>query len=402
MTNSIAIVVLSDLHAEPSHWFNELSSDDVVKDPTNPNCTTTSLSDSINPFIEKIPVDRRILICPGDISSNCNSRELRKGIQFINTISNALLIPSNHRLLTPGNHEIDWNITSLSDKDPWYVELRQYKFATIVSQTAPLFEYTSNGIPKLIPMISNDVDVLLLDSPHNDLNNTVPHRGCIGAEQLQAMERLSSRFNNRSLRIALFHHHIYATGSSYEPADFSLLQDSRDVLSFLKNNRFDFVIHGHEHRPDWFEILDGERPLRILCSGSTTYENLPPDTRNSCHIIIINEFGLNPVKGYMHSFSHNYKHGWQHIGAGGLEPTLPFGEVIPEGQLISWANEIIDICQQKKFIYLHKYLSTKPNGNSLRLQKFRRKIDFQCNERNINIHWLVDEEKNVLMEISED
>ncbi|WFU44146.1 metallophosphoesterase [Bradyrhizobium sp. CB82] len=106
------------------------------------------------------------------------------------------------------------------------------------------------------------------------------------AEQSQACPKTCKAKNTDAvlLRIAVLHHHplpIAVSAASFrtiareaklEP--YLVLRNSGDLLQQLQNHKFDLVLHGHKHRPQFARLelnTDGADPypLTVLAAGST-------------------------------------------------------------------------------------------------------------------------------------
>lgn len=102
-----------------------------------------------------------------------------------------------------------------------------------------------------------------------------------------------------ALRVAVLHHHplpialpgksIRGRGGEARLEPFLVLRNGGDLLHKLQSQRFDIVLHGHKHRPQFARIelrakdLDGY-PLLVLAGGSTAKDD-EDDTDNTLRLI---------------------------------------------------------------------------------------------------------------------
>jgi len=99
------------------------------------------------------------------------------------------------------------------------------------------------------------------------------------AEWMGDVERSRQRPDHRnSLKIALLHHHPMPTTYSFLPrfADesFMMLESAGTFLSRLIENRFDLILHGHRHHPQfcrasYFDHEGVENQIAVLGCGSS-------------------------------------------------------------------------------------------------------------------------------------
>jgi 3',5'-cyclic AMP phosphodiesterase CpdA len=294
---------------------------------------------------------------------------LRKAAAFLKAIADRLSIPKDHRLLVPGNHDVDWHLSRLSTKikDPWYQSHRQSKFSELMATTDFLF--CARGVPQQVALSTGKVHFFLLDTPFDDVANTTPHHGRLGGDQLGRLRALLTTAPKDSLKIVALHHHITPLGRAGDDPDFSLLADARDLIDILRDNFVNLVIHGHQHRPG-FEHLDGRlAPISLLAAGSATAHLAalnPSDTQNAFHVVLFDDIGADSAHGQIHSRVFSHTRGWvkpARDGAG-LPPKRPFGRKILQNQLESWADETVARCKDVGTIKLDTFLLEKPGGDS--------------------------------------
>lgn len=102
----------------------------------------------------------------------------------------------------------------------------------------------------------------------------------ISEQQLEHIRRLVDRTpqpkQGRQLRIAVLHHHLRAPSLREEIKAFSDISNLEQVRAFLRDRKFDVVIHGHkhEHAAQFDHIYDhgGDGARRLLVVSGATFE----------------------------------------------------------------------------------------------------------------------------------
>src|SRR6185437_8304118 len=106
---TVGICIVSDLHAGQENTFPELRPGST-SGAIGASFGLEPLANAMAEQLRSVRPDRRILVCPGDLSSSCHSAEIERAAEFLTRLAERLSIPEGHRLLVPGNHDIDWHL----------------------------------------------------------------------------------------------------------------------------------------------------------------------------------------------------------------------------------------------------------------------------------------------------
>lgn len=356
----LAIVVVSDIHAGPEHPFAELR---IGDGPLEGRAfTREALSTSIAELLKGITPARRILVCAGDISTKCNSEELRKACTFLTELSRDLEVPEGQRFIVPGNHDIDWRLTQLAEEDPWYDALRQRKFEELVGAHAEGFRWCSKSTPIHVELPGLNASIFLLDSPGEDRHDQTPHRGQLGESQLRALEKMLAE-SAQPLKVVVLHHHVLPMRREVDPPDYSVLNDAFELTKLLEQHDVQLVIHGHQHRP-WIHTQASQ--MIVVGAGTTTaWHRLPPETRGAFHIVVAETLTERRLSGRVHTRVLKSTQGWRapSYTSDGLVGNKPFGADLGHGVLDQLAATAIEQCKVEKLLYLRQFLSQQDRGN---------------------------------------
>lgn len=360
-----AIAVVSDIHAGRGSEFPDLRTDGEPKLHAK-HFSLESLASSASELLDETPRSSRFLVCPGDVSTACDSRELQQGATFLSRLADRLGVPKKNRFLVPGNHDIDWNLTRLASSDPWYDSVRQNKFNETIRTHAKDFCYPCFGKIKVRKCLNGKITFILLDSPHEDRDNSEPHCGTIGEEQYEALEAALSDCPQDSVRVVVLHHHLTALGQLHDSPDFSLLTDASSLMTLLKRHSVELVIHGHQHRAGICEVPHSRGTLVLVGAGSATagINHLPPDTPNSIHVVRFGSREPGVVRGEVINRVLRRTHGWTSPARSvdRLSPRHPFGSMVSLETVDEWIQVAIAECRDRKFLRLDRFLGRQADG----------------------------------------
>jgi 3',5'-cyclic AMP phosphodiesterase CpdA len=383
--DNIGLLVLSDLHAGPGNQYADLRTNDSAAIVEGEYFQLKHLAAEAASLLKNVSVARRFVVCPGDLSSKCNSLELRGAIRGLLSIADALKIPPENCFLVPGNHEIDWNLTRLRGEDEWYFGYRQEKFRRTVEDLGFDARACSEGTPKRLARLNGLLEFYLLDSVHNDSSEAQPHHGKLDHEQMNRLEQLLKESQPDALRIAVLHHHVTALGRGVEDPDYSLLTDAADLKAVVEKGNIHFIIHGHQHRPAIEVIVVGSRPVTVLASGSATIptDKLPVQVRHAFHVVRIDEITSDGPAGMIETRVLKATGGWVPPleAVDGVPPQYFFGRILSPEKKDELAARAIDSCGQNSFAKLRKILDDDPEGERWNDTDFRHHIEAVLRKR---------------------
>lgn len=291
------ILHLSDLHFGDNHAYkNPLS----VSSPTSKELMIDALVGDLADLGQEYVHGIGLVIISGDISWSANPHEFSNAIEFIGKLKHELGVGSEHIIVVPGNHDIEW-IKDNGNIDT-NAELNYINFYKNIYNSVPLEsmirinKYRIEGKTVCIVALNS----CRLESPQN------AGYGYVGTDQLKVMTDYFRDNEDIDYKIAVLHHHILPVNymEDYDPASrrISMLLDSESVMQSLIACGVNTVLHGHQHQPYYSKIrrvipgfvsrgmktcLNGE--LNIIGAGSlgVQQQKLNVIGRNSYNLIKI-------------------------------------------------------------------------------------------------------------------
>jgi DNA repair exonuclease SbcCD nuclease subunit len=198
------------------------------------------------------------IIVSGDITSNVKDKkyktrhevEFENALLFIKNLIKELDVPLENVIIVPGNHDIDW------EEPPFYVgkvhksDINYRNFFTKLFLDEPN-EYLS----KTFFDKNSNIGIMGLNSCLLCKEKEKAWIGYVGDTQFNFSlnELTKKKCSLDSFRIAVLHHHLvpvtYVEDIPVEDKHLSLTLDAEGMLKKLLQNRFDLVLHGHQHQP---------------------------------------------------------------------------------------------------------------------------------------------------------
>src|SRR3989442_2742379 len=127
------------------------------------------------------------------------------------------------------------------------------------------------------------------------------------------------------------------------------MTNAGNLLALLRKYQFDFVFHGHKHKPNFeTHIVSSSFPLAILCAGSFSVQL---DTRwsghvnNQFHLIRVEgrDAGIGAIYGRVESWTSLCDKGWQpSTGHNGIRHVELFGAYLQPAELGKTLRPIIE------------------------------------------------------------
>lgn len=326
-------------------------------------------------FVKAKDLQAAFLVVPGDITNKAAPDEFRLASKQIVRIAAALQVPSDHILFVPGNHDVDWKVLSVDPGDRSNFRLRQrYQpfeqpeclFAEALNRAA--INAITDADCFCIWQFPEAIAVGLNSAFHDGPNDAI-HHGLIPAHALSKLgaELQKLEHTPTQIRIAVVHHHPvqYSDPISDEP-DFSAMTNAESLLKLLEEHRFDILVHGHKHVPN-FNVwqVSSYFQLPILGAGSFSYLL---DSRwnglvsNQFHVLEIHERDVNTgqLLGRLVNFTYLCGHGWRESHAGnGIEHEIYFGGFRSEADLkVALQDEIRTRFSKTSFIRVSDLFAT--------------------------------------------
>jgi len=338
----LKIAIASDLHIG-----DHARAHDLRPEPTTETLDRDYLK-TFHHFVRRNRLEANYLVVPGDLSNRARPDEFLLGAQVISQLSNSLNVRGGRVLFVPGNHDVDWAVLTADRKDRsgvrrlqrydpmWYTPLFQRILRrwrpTIVSD--PYFGLWEFG---------NELVALALNTAWDDDPDVSVHHGSVSQPCIDALERhlASIDLSRFRLRLAIVHHHPlqYSDPIPEEP-DFSVMHNAGNLLTLLRRLRFDLLIHGHKHAPNFgTHAVSGAHPLVVLGAGSFSVR-----LENRWAGLVSNQFHLLTIEGrdatsecvygYLESWAYLASKGWvPSDSAYGIRHRIPFGTYVLPAQV---------------------------------------------------------------------
>ncbi len=223
-------------------------------------------------------------------------------INQIRTTNGIKPLTRKHVICIPGNHDVNWSAR------PGSVE-RFYGFARFwnkISGNPEYFDKDPNEI-LLHRIIEIDGEQLIVcgfnSCTMNGEQRELREIGIVEKSQLTATKKFLDTVQEKNLRkVAIVHHHpIYIPALAAYAEDYDAILSAGLFLSFLQQNGFDLILHGHKHypvawmhsmRPYEARAVSGKWTDPVIVSGgslSAAASCLPPEIPNTYQLI-----GLRP------------------------------------------------------------------------------------------------------------
>lgn len=334
----LKLAVISDIHAGEGARAKDLCPANAPGRDTKPD---DKYMEKFLGFLKTKNLKADYLILPGDVTHRAKPDEVKIASEFIGEVCTALDVKLENVVFVPGNHDVDWSVFDPTDttgvrRAQRYVPIRSelFRFNAIAARgKGSLFD-----TPHFTIWSDGDVLVVGYNSSHHDEPKKL-HHGLVAATHIEEMRQALSKlpFDEEHLRLFLVHHHpLQYDDPTPESPDSSIMVNAEQLQAFLREFRFDFLVHGHRHLPRFTtHSLNGSPEVAILCSGSFSVEI---DTRwtgtisNQFHLIAVEGRDLEEhlIMGRVESWSYNYVRGWVESDAAhdGIPHVEPFGTYI--------------------------------------------------------------------------
>lgn len=348
----INLAVMSDLHIGLAARAKDLCPEPAVDHEDYKKYNTKIENDYKQKFIEFVHregVTADYLVLPGDITHRADPREVSLASEFILQAADALRVPHDKIIFTPGNHDVDWKIYDPDDTtgvrwgqryDP--LNHHSFYFNSIINQgegSLLVFpHFTAWSFDGLFAVGYNSASH---DSP---APKNAAHHGLCDPEHLTELCRYLNGVDLSDARIRLFlvHHHVFNFDDPIPGTpDFSLMTNAENLMSLLYEKGFDLLVHGHVHHPRFEAHSNQTYPhLPILCSGSFSSQistEWAGTIDNQFHLVTISgrAGSENRITGKITSWNNNHSRGWtpSEEPTGGIHHIVPFGSYVMPNEL---------------------------------------------------------------------
>jgi len=308
-------------------------------------------------FIQREHITADYLVIPGDITSTSQPPEVEIASEFILQAAEALEVPHNKIVFSPGNHDVNWLMHDLADTTgvKWgerynMIGHDDFHFSRLVNQG----EGDIFSPPHFTAWTFEDLLVVSYNSASHDtpISEDAAHHGLADPIHLDAISKYleDKDSSDDHVRLFLVHHHPYNFADPIpDKADFSLMTNAEGLLTLLHENNFDLLVHGHKHHPrfETHTTLTYSH-LPILCSGSFSTEidsGCVGNIANQFHLVTVSgrEGTESQIQGKIDSWANTHSRGWfpSVEFSCGIHHIIPFGNYVMPAELDSMLTPFI-------------------------------------------------------------
>ena len=315
--NSTYILHLSDLHFSTHHHGFSLENDGI------PRSFGLHLIDDIRQEYDDVPA---AVIVSGDLTWQGEAGEFDLAYDFIRMLQSTFDLDSNHFVIIPGNHDIQWG---KQDKPEYDRTKPVEKSKAEAEQNYRTFFKKCFGLPPtdFLSMgrryvLGNyiSMDIVGLNSSRLEQRPFAGY-GYVSLEQVQGAARdmgWKKQDHPTKYRMLVLHHHVIPVASiediSNYDKNYSLTLDAGQLIYEALTQKVDLVAHGHMHQPFVSSISrDAKKPdfspsqtLTVHGAGSASAKrkDLGAIGKNSYSIY---EFGEKGITIKIRSWSEDIK-----------------------------------------------------------------------------------------------
>lgn len=206
------------------------------------------------------------IFCTGDITSSGSHSEMETALELIKKIADATGIQYLQTIVSPGNHDIDWNETKKCKTKGVDSKDCIAKIASFLDSVRKLHDEEHLSVIRILPKLVDvkslhktfsihyfsNYNLLVYNLNSNIVNSHIKENqyGYVGEDQLNNVDEFveqkvdpagQEKFLN-AFKVVLIHHPFLA------PADHdgSALRDQY-FENWIREKKIDMVLHGHQH-----------------------------------------------------------------------------------------------------------------------------------------------------------
>lgn len=314
------IALISDIH------FGKLSRTNDFSVPGEPLISEEIGGKSLKEELISKFKDEKIkyLIVAGDLTSEGNPNEFILCNEAILEIAQKSGIDRDNITIALGNHDIDWNISKLSDayKNPTE-QLRKNvsdSYLTIAGSVASQWINDSESFdlkgPAPFSGLKECEDAIFFTLNSGWLcthENSIKQGRLDNSQLIWLEEQLKLRKDSLKWKILILHHHPFNYPYPLPISDHSVLVEGPELTEIIGKNGINIVCHGHRHHPRVKNIKENgwSNSITFISSGSLSVnvahrgENIP----NLFHVIELCE----DKSFYLRSYRFRPIYGWKEI-----------------------------------------------------------------------------------------
>jgi Icc-related predicted phosphoesterase len=251
--NRFGLIQLSDLQFGEKHTFG------------NPSDLAERLVSDIKKMAGEYDFTPLYVVLSGDITGKAHAEEFNDGANVVERILNELNIDRRHILCVPGNHDVNWNLSELSE-EAGDGQLKFLPYDNFVSRIRDSKEwFVSDHYPRIIDDQSDvALEFLLLNSCEKEDGSN--HNGYVSPEKLKRTLGSNVPKAYEALKIAILHHRLDTSVTDRRSA----IENARDIGSIVGCHKYNIVLTGHIHQALCHDVNNSEGHNIIFAGCGST------------------------------------------------------------------------------------------------------------------------------------
>lgn len=265
------------------------------------------------------------IMIAGDLTSIGSPQEYSACEKEILKLANEIGLTSDRIICCMGNHDVDYNIVNLWDREDLLkediVNYRKEKYQKIASAVSlfcleSISEYPPDlkgpapfsGVYEANDFVAFVLNTGWLCGPTQEYSH-----GKLSEPQLLWFEAMLNHYRDDTRKkVALMHHHPFNYPYPIVGSEISQIEEGPEIVELAENYGIDLVIHGHRHHPKVKTELSGVgSPVTFLCAGSLSVNashRCGGEIPNTVHFI-----DLDKGRDYflLYNYSYTDPEGWQ-------------------------------------------------------------------------------------------
>lgn len=244
----IGIIQISDTQFGDKHVFG------------NPSRIASKLTFDITELSKKHVFVPLSIVIAGDIAETAHNNEFDQGLSTIKTIASDLAVDENMIFVTPGNHDINWKLSEVSDNigDP---NIKLQPFAKMLNNLTKNYNFDNSQYP-IIHDHRFGITYLLIDSCEKESH--LNHTGYVEVDKLLDSIKSISKEEENYFKIAIAHHALKNINDSKH----EIIENASEIEPILLQNNFQLYMFGHTHQNTHSVNKSGGKNLIHIGSGS--------------------------------------------------------------------------------------------------------------------------------------
>lgn len=388
------IALLSDIH------FGKFSrTNDFIVPGENPISNAHGEKSLKEELISRLKAEKvEFIIITGDLTSVGSPSEFNYCRLAIDEIAKKAGVSSKKVIISLGNHDIDWSISSLSSNHNNIQEHIQTEIAenylsiagSVANHWLPsMNNYKYKGPAPFTGVIeNNDIIFFVLNSGWMCSQDLAQRQGKLADKQCDWLSKILIKYkDSQKWKILILHHHPFNYPYPKPTPDHSVLMEGPELSELIGKNGVNIVCHGHRHHPRVKTELENGwvNPITFISSGSLSVnvEHRTEDIPNLFHVIELD----NDKSFYLRSYRFNSMDGWTKLPQNNSHTPLDFEmffhKPFIESDVQKSLEEICLLSDNDNSKILASWKDLPKELKSIKLDELNRLLGLECSKNNM-------------------